>query len=38
MGWTRGKNGKERLTKRADALRVEGRRIRGRSNLRWGGL
>ena len=30
MGCTRGKNGRERLTKRADALRVEGRRRRGR--------
>ena len=24
MGWTCGKNGRERLTKRADALRVDG--------------
>ena len=26
MGWAGGKNGRGRLTKRADALRVEGRR------------
>ena len=26
VGWTRGENERERLTKRADALRVEGRR------------
>ena len=32
---TRGKNGRVRLTKRADALRVEGRRRRGRPRLRW---
>ena len=35
VGWTRGQNGRERLTKRADALRVEGRRRRGRPRLRW---
>ena len=32
MGWTRGKNGRERLMKRVDALEVESRR-RGRP--RW---
>ena len=35
MGWTRGTHGRERLTKRADALRVEGRRRTGRRRLRW---
>ena len=35
MGWTCGKKEGERLTKRADALRVEGRRRRGRTRLRW---
>ena len=35
VGWICGKNGRERLTKRADALRVEGRRRRGRPRLRW---
>ena len=35
MGWTRGKNGRERLFKRADALRVEGRWRRERPTLRW---
>ena len=35
VGWTRGTNGRERLVKRADALRVEGRRRRGRPRLRW---
>ena len=35
MGWTCGKNGRERLTKRTDAHRVEGRRRRGRLRLRW---
>ena len=32
--WIRGKNGKERLTKRADELRGEGRWRRGRPKLR----
>ena len=35
VGWTRDKNGRGRLTKRADGLRVEGRRRRGRPRLRW---
>ena len=35
MGWTRGTNGREWLMKRADALRVEIRRRRGRLRLRW---
>ena len=35
MGWTCGKNGREHLTKRADALRLEDRRRRGRPRLRW---
>ena len=35
MGWTCGKHGRERLTKRVDALRVEGRRRRGRPRLTW---
>ena len=35
MGWTCGKNGRGRLTKRADGLRVESRRRRGRPRLRW---
>ena len=30
MGWLRGKKGREWLTKRADVLRVEGRRRRPR--------
>ena len=34
MGWTRGKNGRERLLKRADVLRVEVGRRRGRPRLR----
>ena len=35
MDWTRGKNERERLGKRAGALRVEGGRGRGRPGLRW---
>ena len=35
VGWTCGTNGGERLTKIADALRVGGRRRRGRPRLRW---
>ena len=35
VGWTRGKNGRGRLKKRADALRVEDRRRRGKPRLRW---
>ena len=34
-GWTCRNNGRVRLTKRADALRVEGRMRRGRPRLRW---
>ena len=38
MGWIHGENGRGRLTKRADACRVEGRRRRGRlSEERFGG-
>ena len=33
MGWTRMEG--VRLTKRADVLRMEGRRRRGRPRLRW---
>ena len=33
VGWTYGRNGRERLIKRADVLRVYGRR--GRTRLRW---
>ena len=37
MGWTRGQmeGERKRLTKRADALRVEDRRKKGRPRLRW---
>ena len=35
LQWTRVKNGRGRLKKRADALRVEGRRRRGRLRMRW---
>ena len=34
VGWKRGKNGRGRLTKRADAHRVKGRRRKGRPRLR----
>ena len=33
VGWTRGRNGRERLTKRADAVRVEGEE----EDLNWYG-
>ena len=36
MGWPGGKMGDEKLAKRADAQRVEGKRRRGRPKLRWG--
>ena len=33
MGWTCGKNGRKHVMNRTDALRVEGRRRRGRPRL-----
>ena len=33
VGWTCGKNGRKQVMNRADALRVEGRRRRGRPRL-----
>ena len=35
VSWTRGKNGRGRLTERVDSLRGEGRRKRRRPRLRW---
>ena len=35
MGWTFGVDGKERMAKRADRLREQDRRKRGRLRLRW---
>ena len=35
MGWTFGVDGKERMAKRADRLREQARRKRGRLRLRW---
>ena len=35
VGWTCGKNGRGWRMRRADTLRVEGRRRRGRPRLRW---
>ena len=35
MSWTRGQNGRGRLTNRANVFRVEGRTRRGRPRLRW---
>ena len=35
VGWTHGKNGRGRLAKKADTLRVEARITRGRPRMRW---
>ena len=38
VDWTCGQNGRGRLTKRADVLRVETGRRRGRLRMGWDGM